>query len=189
MKVLKPVALTMLLLFAATARPLSAQSSGAHASDEACRNFVQSFYDWYTPIALEDPPYPSSIDLVLQSRVLSPDLARQLTQVINAAGRSGGDIWISVDPIVNTEDLWKKFAARNVTRKGDHYLVEVYGVTPDKTDANPAVVAELVFQSGRWIFVNFHYPGNVVSSGNENMVSVLRRLRESIHGQDPQPRR
>jgi hypothetical protein len=76
-----------------------------------------------------------------------------------------------------------------VTRKGDHYLVEVYGVTPDKTDANPAVVAELVFQSGRWIFVNFHYPGNVVSSGNENMVSVLRRLRESIHGQDPQPRR
>jgi hypothetical protein len=189
MRIFNPVALTMLLLLAGIARPLFAQSSGAQPGDEACLSFVQSFYDWYAPIALEDPPYPSSIDLVLQSRVLSPDLARQLTQVTDAAGRSGGDIWINVDPIVNTEDLWKKFVARNVTRKGDHYLVEVYGVSPYKTDTNPDVVAELVFQSGRWIFVNFHYPGNVVSSGNENMLSVLRRLRESIHGQDPQPRR
>jgi hypothetical protein len=188
LRTFKPVALTMLLLCAGISRPLSAQSSNAQASDEACRRFVQSFYDWYAPNALNDSPYGSSIDLLLQSRVLSPDLSRQLNEVTDAAGRSGGDTWLGVDPIVNSEDLWEKFIARNVTRKGERCFVEVYGVLVEKKDKNADIVTELVFQTGRWIFVNFHYPGYPVSSGNENLLSILRRLRRSIRGQDPQPR-
>jgi hypothetical protein len=177
--VFKLLALTVLLLLAGGAGSLSAQRSGAQPSDEECRNFVQSFYDWYTPNALNDPYYAGEI--LLKSEFLSPDLTRQLKEVDYVEERSGGDIWLSVDPIVNSEDLWEKFVARNVTHSAGHYLVEVYGVSSEKKPASADVVAELVFQSGQWVFVNFHYPGNLASSGNENLLSVLRRLRRSIY--------
>jgi hypothetical protein len=179
MPVFKLLALTVLLLLAGGTGSLSAQRGAAQPSDEECRNFVQSFYDWYAPNALNDPYYAGEV--LLKSEFLSLDLTRQLKEVDYVEERSGGDIWLSVDPIVNSEDLWEKFVARNVTRLGDHYLVEVYGVSSAAKDGNAAVVPELVFQSGRWTFVNFHYPGNLVSSGNENLLSVLRRLRRSIY--------
>jgi hypothetical protein len=56
--------------------------------------------------------------------------------------------------------------------------VEVFGFWNGKKNAKPDVVPELVFEKGRWIFVNFHYD----SSGfpeNENLVSVLQALKKS----------
>ncbi|HKV04479.1 MAG TPA: hypothetical protein VJO53_05145 [Candidatus Acidoferrales bacterium] len=185
---IKPVALATLLLLAGIVRPLSAQLSNLQASDEACRNFVQSFYDWYAPNLLDDSPYESAIDRVLESGLLSPDLARELKEVTDTEAKSGGDIWLGVDPIVHSEDLWEKFVARSVTRQGDHYFVEIHGVSSEKKDDSADVVAELVFQTGRWIFVNFHYPGYLESSGNENLLSVLRRLRRSIYEPDSPPK-
>ena len=68
-------------------------------------------------------------------------------------------------------------------------VAEVYGVSPERKDLNPDVVAELVFQSGRWIFVNFHYPGYPVSSGQENLLSILRRIHRSMQPQYSRPER
>jgi hypothetical protein len=187
MRTFKLIALTVPLLLAGTAEPLVAQASNAQDRDDACRTFVQSFYDWYTPVAMDDTAFPGAMNLAIQSQILSPDLARLLEEIGAAAISGGGEIFLGVDPFANSEDLWKKFRVGDVTRKGDHYFAEVYGVSSEKKDLNPDVVAELIFQSGRWIFVNFHYPGHPVSSGNENLLSVLRRIRRSMQPQYSRP--
>jgi hypothetical protein len=187
MRTFKLIALTVLLLLAGTAGPLAAQARNAQDRDDACRNFVQSFYNWYTPVAMDDTAFPAAMGLTIQSQILSPDLARLLEEIGAAAINGGGEIFLGVDPIVNSQDLWKKFMVGDVTRKGDHCFAEVYGVSLEKKDRNPDVVAELIFQSGRWTFVNFHYPGYPVSSGNENLLSVLRRIQRSIQPQDSRP--
>jgi hypothetical protein len=189
MRTFKLTAPMLLLLLAGTAGPLVAQGSNAEDRDDGCRSFVQSFYYWYTPIAMDDTAFPSAMDLTIQSQVLSPDLARLLEEIGAAAISGGGEIFLGVDPFTNSEDLWKKFIVGDVTRKGDHYFAEVYGMSPEKKHLNPDVVAELVFQSGRWIFVNFHYPGYPVSSGQENLLSVLRRIHRSMQPQYSLPER
>ena len=183
MRTFKLTALTVLPLLAGTAGPLVAQGSNPQDRDDACRSFVQSFYYWYAPIAMDDTAFPSAMDLAIQSQVLSPNLARLLEEIGAAAVSGGGEIFLGVDPFTNSEDLWKKFMVGDVTRQGDHCFAEVYGVSPEKKDLNPDVVAEVVFQSGRWIFVNFHYPGYPASSGQENLLSVLRRIHRSMQPQ------
>ena len=52
------------------------------------------------------------------------------------------------------------------------------GVVGGKKSAKPDVVPELVFESGHWIFINFHYDGAGIPV-NENLMSILQELKKS----------
>jgi hypothetical protein len=60
------------------------------------------------------------------------------------------------------------------------FLVDVYGVSDGRESDQPDVVPELVFQVRRWTFVNFHYPNRTHPSADENLVTMLKKIRKSI---------
>ena len=67
-----------------------------------------------------------------------------------------------------------------MTRTGEHYLVEVYGVSDDgKKHEKPDVIAEVESQNGEWMFVNFHYPNRADAPEDENLLGMLSRILKS----------
>lgn len=49
------------------------------------------------------------------------------------------------------------------------------------------MIAELVFQVGKWTFVNFHYPNHEDSRGEENLLSLLKILGKSLREEPNSP--
>jgi hypothetical protein len=90
---------------------------------------------------------------------------------------------LDFDPILNTQDMGNHYTVRSVTIDHDQCLADVYGVWSRPVPNNGQtlnVVTELVSIKGRWVFVNFHYPG----SGNFPSVDLLKIL--GFQFKDPQ---
>jgi hypothetical protein len=173
--------LLTLLFFVELGQPLCAQDLNTKANEESCRGFVQSFYDWYAPNP-DQQRSGTSVAPWLNGKVfkvLDGYLARQLREVVDAQEKSGKPL-LDFDPILNSQYARDKYLAGNVSRKGEHYLVELYGISNGRQNGQPDVVPELVFQVGRWIFVNFHYPNRTTPRSDENLLSMLKRIRKSI---------
>jgi hypothetical protein len=162
--------------------PCVSRSSAAIGSDkqkdEDCRHYVKQFYGWYANAEYESWGVSQSLDDALDQKLFSQDLASQLDDVIDSE-QDHDEIWLNLDPVLNTKHPWDGYTAGAVTHKGDHFLVEVYGLQHGKRNSTPDVVAELVFQIGRWTFVNFHYPKQAAGSASENLLSILREIRKS----------
>ncbi len=171
------VVLVAIILEARLASVLRASQSDKK-TDADCRQFVQQFYNWYANAQYETWGVSQSLDDALDQNLFSVELTGQLDDVIDSEN-DHDDIWLDFDPVLNTKHPWDNYSAGAVTRKGEHFLVEVYGVRNRRRNDRPDVVAELAFEIGRWTFVNFHYPDRSVSSGNENLLGVLRRIRKS----------
>ena len=152
--------------------------SSEKQKDEDCRQFVQRFYTWYAGAEYESWGVSQSLDDALDQNLFSVDLAGQLDDVIDSEN-DHDEIWLDFDPVLNTRRPWGDYVAAAVTRKGEHFLVGVYGVQHQRRHDKPDVVAELVFQIGRWTFVNFHYPNRAATPANENLLSLLTEIRKS----------
>lgn len=148
--------------------------------EESCRSFVEQFYNYYEPLEPGHLLESTSLGDAVEKKQFDPELAEQLRVVLDAQAKNG-QIVLDFDPIINGRDPADKYVAGSVTRKGEHYLVEVYGVSDNgKKHDNPDVIAELVFQTGEWTFVNFHYPNRADSVENGNLLSMLKRIRKSL---------
>jgi hypothetical protein len=157
-----------------------AGATNARNMDESCRGFVEQFYNYYEPLEPGHSLEFTSLGDAVEKKQVDPELAGQLRVVLDAQAKSGRML-LDFDPIINGRDAADKYVAANVTRKGEHYLVEVYGVSDDgRKHENPDVVAELLFQTGEWTFVNFHYPNRADSAENENLLGMLKRIRKSL---------
>jgi hypothetical protein len=148
--------------------------------EESCRTFVEQFYNYYEPLEPGHTLESTSLGDAVEKKQFDPLLAQQLRVVLDTQAKSG-PIRLDFDPIINGREPADKYVAGSVTRKGEHYLVEMYGVSDDgRKHDNPDVVTELVFQTGEWTFVNFHYPNRADSAENENLLSMLTRIRKSL---------
>ncbi len=179
MKILKAAVCWGLLTFLATLCALAQQSGSPSDMQKSCRDVVQAFYGWYVPKALKDSEVPAS-DLALKYKaaLFSPQLLRALREDSQAQAKAKGEIvGLDFDPFLNTQDPSERYVLGNVSVKDDRCSVEVYSVSSGKKSAKAAVVPELVFKGGHWMFVNFHY-GKSKRSEGENLVSTLKRLRE-----------
>jgi len=160
---------TYLLLLAVAPCALQAQ---AHVGEA---RFVQAFYDWYAPIALRDNRSPawyvvlSDRATLLDSELVSALKADSVTQ----ANATEGVVGLDFDPFLNTQDPDDHYVVGKTTRRGKRSLVEIYSVRSGKRSNKPDVIAELTWQRGSWVFVNFLYP-NI----RTDLLSVLKRLRE-----------
>jgi hypothetical protein len=88
-------------------------------------------------------------------------------------------VGIDFDPILNSQDPCKRYEVGKITRKGDNYWVEVYGVCSGKKSEKPDVIPELARIGGKWLFVNFHYENlmeEYPQSGD--LLAKLKILRE-----------
>ena len=169
-----------LALVAAAACASAARAVGRadKKTDEDCRQFVQQFYNWYANAQYETWGVSQSLDDALDQNLFSLDLTNQLDDVIDSENDHDA-VWLAFDPVLNTKHPWDEYAAGAVTRKGEHYSVDVYGVRHGRRNDHPDVVAELVFQIGRWTFVNFHYPSRAATPAGENLLSLLKEIRKS----------
>ncbi|MGA2502201.1 MAG: hypothetical protein ABSH20_31040 [Tepidisphaeraceae bacterium] len=143
---------------------------------DSARDFAQKFYSWYVPIALNEHAGPAW-DFVLKQRSssFSPELLRALREDSAAQAKSPGEIvGLDFDPFLDSQDPEDRYEVGKVTRKGDSYWVEVFGVRSGKRMEPAAVLAELVRKNGHWTFVNFHYP----DPNGSDLLSTLKLLRE-----------
>jgi hypothetical protein len=151
--------------------------SRATAQEESCNRFVQSFYDWY----VKQTGSSGGIEATLKRRLadFSPDLVRALNGDLAASKKHPGEIvGLDFDPFLAAQDVAMRYVTGKVTQKGERYFVPVYGFWDGKKHARPDVTPELTHQHGKWVFVNFHYAKDPKHPENENLLAVLRALRD-----------
>jgi hypothetical protein len=168
-----------LIFILGTSLPLRAQARVSQDARESCRTFVQAFYDWYLHEVLKSNGRPPS-DLALRYKkgAFDSELIRQLRQDYETASKVPDEIvGLDFDPFLNTQDPADHYLVGNIVRKGGSYWAEVFGLVSGKKSDKPDVVAELVFNTGGWVFVNFHY-GKSPDSSDMNLLSILKSLRE-----------
>jgi hypothetical protein len=172
---LRKTAIFWLLLVGAPCS-LRGQAKGDQQSSQSLRRFVQSFYDWYVPIALRDDRNPASY-VVLTDRAtsLNSELLRALeTDFAAQANATEGIVGLDWDPFLGTQDPDDHYVVGKTTRQGKRYFVDVYSVRSGKRGDKPDVIPELTWQNGSWVFVNFHYP-----HVRSDLLRALTALRES----------
>ncbi len=160
---------------------LIAQASIPQRVQESCREFVQEFYDWYVPktqfAELQKHPGPV-LDRALKERrsEFSRELAHKI-EVCKAQAEREREVFLDFDPILNSQDPGERYVAGNVSPKAGTYKVEIFGVFAGKRSTRPDVVAEVALKKGKWVFVNFHYPG--AGPGSENLLGILSYHRDN----------
>jgi len=186
MKALKILAVLMLFFLLAPSSSLRAQKKRSTGLKKSCQDFVQAFYDWYVPKSLmPHEGFASDLALKLKHSSFSPELARQLKEdsdVRAEAAKEGELDGLDFDPFLHSQDPDEHYVAGRIAVKGTSYWAEVHSVRDGKKSEKPDVVAELVRENGRWIFVNFHY-GTMDEPGN-NLLNILKNLRE-FRGKTP----
>lgn len=159
-----------LLLAAAQARPADAQQP-----PDSLARVLQSFLDWYVPLALGDHQGPAwTVVLGQQNQQwrLSLELKRVLRADSAAQARAHGVIvGLDFDPFLNSQDPREHYEVGAANRSGRAYFVDIYGIRAGTREDTPVVVVEVLRVGGRWVFVNFHYPRE-----HTDLLRVLRRL-------------
>jgi hypothetical protein len=169
-----------LLFFLAVPGSLPAQVKSSR-DIRSCRAFVQEFYDWYmrlpeNTMATNDQRPADEIALKQRKSIFSVELSRRLQEDYDAANKAPGElVGLDFDPFLNSQDPDQGYVVGGVRLQGGSYRADVYGLADGKKREKPAVVAELVFENGRWLFLNFHYP-NCKDTKNCNLLSILKQL-------------
>ncbi len=162
------------LLFSVNTSALRAQAQTGAESQQSCRKFVQAFYDWYVPIAVQAHAGRSSDSALKHKRsAFSSELSRRLEEDSNAQNKADEIVGLDFDPFLGGQDTCEPYSLKRVTSRGNNCRVEVYGSSCQK-QAKPDVVSELVFKDGRWFFVNFRYPN---LGKDADLLSILKKLR------------
>ncbi|MGD9679858.1 MAG: hypothetical protein AB7W16_01625 [Candidatus Obscuribacterales bacterium] len=159
----------------------AAVKSGAPQGQQAaCKKFVQDFYDWYCKsLGAGGDGMPEDRAMKDRGSSFSPSLRQKIKDDFEASAKVQDEIvGLDFDPYLNSQDPCEHYVAGKVSVSGKNYLVEMHGVRDGKQNAKADVIPEVASQSGRFIFVNFHY-GKSEFPENENLVSVLDALKKS----------
>jgi len=136
--------------------------AGAASPEADVKAFVQKFYDFYLPKALDENSAGPSSNYVIEkmSDILEPDLLAGLKEDMEAQAKApeGDEVGLDFDPFLDSQDPADHYVVKSVSKKDAKYLVDVYCVTEGKLSDKPCVVPELVQDNGKWRFVNFDYP-------------------------------
>ena len=154
---------------------LQAQPTKAPATEKSCGETVQSFYDWYVPLALKRSATPAwAIAAKERSNAFSSELSQLLREDSEAQKKVADDIvGLDFDPFLYTQDPAKRYALGKIETKGESCFVQV-GLRQQSVE-KPEVTAELVYRHDQWVFTNFHY-GKSAYSQDENLLATLKKL-------------
>lgn len=178
-----PKSLYSLLILILSASSLMAQSPTPTASSDACKRFVQQFYDWYLAkdnAMMNSNNQESVFEVTLREKrsSFSSGLMKALEEDLAASKKSPDEIvGLDFDPFLNAQDTPERYVVGAVRTKDDHYLVEVFGFWNGRKNSKPDLIPELALENGKWIFTNFHYEKSDIPA-NENLVSVLQQLKK-----------
>lgn len=165
-------ALAISLLLLLDTHGASAQASRS-AGSTSCRQFVQSFYDQYVPIALKDLPVPAyTIAIQRWPNRFSPQLRDALKKDWQAQSKSDELVGLDFDPFLNSQDPSPRFVVDAAQRQGNRCQATVYGMNWSRRQEK--VLPELAIENGHWTFVNFRYEDS--GTPNYDLLGLLRGL-------------
>lgn len=171
--------LKKLLLCLTLVLPLTGFVAPAFAGEaEACRKFVQDFYNWYIPPGHKDNDVKDMDKALLKRKnAFSEPLYKALKADSDAASKVKDEIvGLDFDPFLNAQDFADKYVAKEVKPKGPSYLAAIHSVNGGKVSAKPDLEAELQpSKKGGFVFVNFHYGKSSIPE-NANLLSILKVL-------------
>lgn len=145
----------------------------AAAIDEsaAARNFVETFYKWYVPVANgkhRDAAWYTVLDQ--RPNVLSDTLLRALRHDREEQAKAVGEIaGLDFDPFLSGQDPCARYVTGDSVQHGKTYRVPVFGICGSVKHSQPDVVAEVSRRDSSWVFVDFHYPG----ADGAHLLSIL----------------
>jgi hypothetical protein len=149
-------------------------------SQESVRKFVQGFYDWYNAIShMNNKLSPDQRAIKEKAQMFSAGLIEALKEDYKASSKHPEEIvGLDWDPFLCSQELDDRYEAGDVKKQGQNYFVKVYGVSKDKKNPEPNVIAEVARSKGHLIFVNFHSPhgGDLLSDLKE-----LKESRKKVH--------
>jgi len=161
---MKPTRISVFALL--VAQMLVAQAGMARESKESrsVRRFVQSFYDWYTPMAFSENRHGPCWYIALQQKgsLLNPSLLQALQEDVAAQKKSRDDLeGLDYDPFMLSQDPDPRYLAKRITKKGAFYYVYMHRVLEkSRKVAECAVIAQVENSKGHWRFNNFIDPQN-----------------------------
>ena len=161
----------------AVARPVRVETE----EEKSCRVFVQGFYDWYFDRLNRQnkgqSDGSSADDVVrLKPELLTARLRQMLKEDRDAASKNADEIvGLDFDPYINAQDWEGKYSVESAAVSGSTCRASVWGADAGKK--REMVDPELESNKGKWVFVNFHYPGSP-DARNENLIAMLAGLRE-----------
>jgi hypothetical protein len=159
---------------------LYAQTKNISNANRSPRGFVQRFYDWYVPKAVEHSSAPAwNVALQAKGSSFSPELRVKLRKDSAAQARAEGEIvGLDFDPFLNGQDPDPHYQVKKIRRRGERYRVSIDSSSTANSSNNPSVIAEVMQQRGQWRFVNFRY------ANGRDLLSILKALNSSreAHG-------
>jgi len=152
--------------------PASAQ---VQDPQEAARKFAQEFYTWYGAISHKNSKLaPDQRATKEKAQLFSAQLIAALREDYQASSKHPEEIvGLDWDPFLSSQDIDDRYGVGAIKKKGQNYLVEVYGVSGGKRNPEPNVSAEVAQREGHLIFVNF------LSPHGGDLLSDLKKLKES----------
>jgi hypothetical protein len=143
-----------------------------------CRSFVQQFYDWYVPKALNAEGVPASLRVLEQKKHLfSSELINRLYEDAKIRADAPSMIaGLDFDPFLSAQDPFPKYIVGEVTKNQNKCFAKIYGISNSthKSDI-PDVIVELRVNDGEWAFQNFYYGGEIGST-SKNLLAILQTI-------------
>jgi hypothetical protein len=141
-------------------------------SDSASvRKFVQSYYDWYIPVAANEKIDGQILAVVGSVDAFTPGLHHALQEDMVADRHSELLVGLDFDPFLNSQDPPSHYLAGKVAKKGKSWLVQVQIPSIQGSPAATMVTAQVEKMDYGWRFQNFLYPNG------GNLLGILRDLK------------
>lgn len=154
--------------------PVVPSQETARLSRASCLAFVKAFYGWYVPKARAETLTSEGAALRERPSAFSSQLLNQLSE-FEAEHKRNQDAGLDFDWILNSQDPGGPgepgYEARGANLNGQTCRVNVSRQRPD--GKGEKISPELKFENGRWLFVNFHYPGALYPQ-SENLIAMIR---------------
>ncbi len=134
---------------------------------------MQSFLDWYAPLAARAGGTPAFLSALEQRPgVFSPVLAQALKLDVKDRGEPGGRLLGGgFDPFLAARNPCSSYVAGSVSGGGGFDDVEIWGMCAGKRQDHPDAIAEVERRDGAWVFANFQYP-----DGGGDLLTLLHAL-------------
>ena len=138
--------------------PLTLQAQNFHYVGSSSREFVERFYKWYVPLALNDQINRSwDAALKLTPPPFRPELTKLLRDDSVAQAKCKELVGLDFDPFLYTQDPAQAYVVGKIAHSGPDYRAEIYSVNRGIQSNEPGLIAEFIQEEGHWFFVNFYY--------------------------------
>jgi hypothetical protein len=138
--------------------PSGAEPQGSATGSTSVRQFVQNFYSWYVPKALDQNESRAwNLALKYKTEDFSPELAKLLSEDSAAQAKCEELVGIDFDPFLNSQDPAQHYEVGLISQDGQHYFADIHSIEGGKRSEHPRVKAEVARSNGRWVFTNFLY--------------------------------